>query len=180
MMETSLSVASYGTSWSVRTSFEVASDHHLIQTILDLEPHRIHVRHIPDWVRTDWRAFSRVLQGSLGLLPEGPLDSAEDINHCVLHLTTSIHRTTMTVTPTKRVCAFSRPWWHSGLTVLRGTMFHWRWRWVRTGRVYDREHFLEARRTFRREVATAKRDSWHRLCTELTRVDLWSLYCWLS
>ena len=30
------SVASRTTSWSVRTSLEVASDHHLIQTILDL------------------------------------------------------------------------------------------------------------------------------------------------
>ena len=26
-------------------------------------------------------------------------------------------------TPTKRVCAFSRPWWHSGLTVLRVPCF---------------------------------------------------------
>ena len=78
-----------------------------------------------------------MLQGSLGLLPEGPLDSAEDIDRCVLRLTTSIHHTTMTITPTKRVCAFSRPWWHSGLMVLRDTMFDWRRRWVRTGRVYD-------------------------------------------
>ena len=46
--------------------------------------------------------------------------------------------------------------------------------------MYDRERFLEARRTFRREVATAKRDSWRRLCTELTRTDLWSLYRRLS
>ena len=114
------------------------------------------------------------------MLPEGPLDSVEDIDRCVLHLTTSIHRTTMTVTPTKRVCAFSRSWWHSGLTVLRGTMFHWHRRWVCTGRVYDRERFLEARRTFRREVATAKRDSWCRLCNESTRTDLWSLYRRLS
>ena len=138
------SVASHATSWSVRTSIEVASDHYLLQTVLDLEPHRFRVRRIPDWVRTDWRAFSKVLQGSLGLLPEGSLDSAEDIDRCVMHVTKSIQRTITLVTPTKRVCAFSRPWWHSGLTVLRGTMSHWRRRWVRTGWVYDRERFLEA------------------------------------
>ena len=174
------SVASRATSWSVRTSIEVASDHYLLQTVLDLEPHKFRVRRIPDWVRTDWRAFSRVLQGSLGLLPEGSLDSAEDIDCCVMHMTKSIQRTITLVTPTKRVCAFSRPWWHSGLTVLRGTMYHWRRRWVRTGRVYDRERFLEARRAFRGEVATAKRDSWHHLCTESTQADLWSLYRRLS
>ena len=39
---------------------------------------------------------------------------------------------------------------------------------------------MEAQRTFRREVATAKRDSWCRLCTESTRTDLWSLYRRLS
>ena len=180
VMAASPSVASRATSWSVRTSIEVASDHYLLQTVLDLEPHRFRVRRIPDWVRTDWRAFSRVLQGSLGLLPEGSLDSAEDIDRCVMHVTKSIQRTITLVTPTKRVCAFSRPWWHSGLTVLRGTMSHWRRHWVHTGRVYDREHFLEARRAFRGEVATAKRDSWHRLCTESTRADLWSLYRRLS
>ena len=49
-----------------------------------------------------------------------------------------------------------------------------------TGCLYDREHFLEARRTFRREVATAERDSWRRFCTESTRTYLWSLYCRLS
>ena len=29
-------------------------------------------------------------------------------------------------------------------------------------------------------MATTKRDSWRRLCTESTRTDLWSLYRWLS
>ena len=131
------------------------------------------MRHIPDWVRTDWRAFSRVLQGSLGLLLEGPLDSVEDIDRCSI-VFDHIHspsdydnHTKHTKTP-NRVCAFSQPWWHSGLTVLRGTMFHWRRHWVCIGWVYDRERFLEARRTFRCEVATAKRDSWRRLCTEST------------
>ena len=47
-------------------------------------------------------------------------------------------------------------------------------------RVYDRERFLEARRTFRHEVATTKHDSWRRLCTESTHTDLWSLYRRLS
>lgn len=51
---------------------------------------------------------------------------------------------------------------------------------MRTRRVYDRGHFLEAWKTFSREVATTKRDPWHRLCLESTRADLLSLYCRLS
>ena len=48
VMIVSPSVASHATIWSVCTSLEVASHHYLIQTVLDLEPRRIRVRHIPN------------------------------------------------------------------------------------------------------------------------------------
>ena len=39
---------------------------------------------------------------------------------------------------------------------------------------------MEAQRTFQREVATVKCDSWCQLCTESTWAELWFLYHWLS
>ena len=158
------------------TSLTLSSDHFLIQTIVDLAPSRVRVRQIPDWAATDWRHFSAMLQSTLGLAPSQPLPSTEAVDVAVDYLTACVQLTTATVVPKKRVCSYSRPWWHPGLTDLRRDMHHWHRRWLRSGRVFARERYLLARRAFRTAIVTAKRDSWRRLCSETSRADLWSLY----
>ena len=162
--------------WSVCTSLTLSSDHFLIQTIVDLAPSWVRVRQIPDWAATDWRRFSAMLQATLGLAPSQPLPSTEALDVAIDYLTACIQLTTATVVPKKRACVYSRPWWHPGLTDLRRDIHHWHRRWLRSGRVFARERYLLARRAFRTAIVVAKWDSWHRLCSETSRADLWSLY----
>ena len=113
------SLASRVSHWSVCTSLTLSSDHFLIQTIVDLVPSRVHVRQIPDWVATNWRRFSVLLQASLGLALSQPLPSTEALDVVVDYLTACIQLTPASVVPTKLVCTYFRPWWHPGLTDLR-------------------------------------------------------------
>ena len=169
-------LASRVDSWAVCTSVQVASDHYMIQTLLDLAPTRDMSRQTLDWGNTDWDHFSTVLQAELGLVPDQPLQSSQELDQMVEHVTGGIQHTMESVVPTKRVCQYSRPWWNADLRVCKEQMNHWRRRWVRTGLVSARERYLVARRTFRNEVSKAKQDSWRRLCSETSREDLWSLY----
>ena len=94
------------------TSLTLSSDHFLIQTILDLAPSRVRVRQILDWAATDCRQFSAMLQSTLGLALSQPLPSTEAVDVAVDYLTTCVQLTMATVVPKKRVCSYSRPWWH--------------------------------------------------------------------
>ena len=117
-----------------------------------------------------------MLQVTLGLAPSQPLPSPEALDVAVDYLTTCIQLTTAIVVPKKRVCLYSRPWWHPGLTDLQRDMHYWHWRWLRSGHVFVWERYLLAWRAFRTAIVAAKRDSWRRLCSETSRADLWSLY----
>ena len=143
---------------------------------MDLAPSRVRVRQIPDWATTNWRHFSTMLQSTLGLAPSQPLPSMEAVDVAVDYLTACVQLTTATVVPKKRVCLYSRPWWHPGLTDLRRDMHHWHRLWLRSGRVFAWERYLLARRAFWTAIVAAKRDSWRRLCSETSRADLWFLY----
>lgn len=104
MMVAFPSVASSASSWLACTTLKVVLDHYLIQMILDLDPHRNWVTHVPHWVMTNWKAFSWVLHNKLGLFLEDLVDSTEAINHCVMHLMTLIQRMINTITPKKWGC----------------------------------------------------------------------------
>lgn len=127
------SVASHISSWLVRTSLEVASDHHLIQTTLDLDPHGYRVWHVLGWTRTDWQAFNQVLQGMLGLLPKDPVDLETALVQYGHNLKTLIWITIEIVTPKKWVCQYSWSWWNAGLMAYRACMSHWRCVWWELG-----------------------------------------------
>lgn len=170
------SLASRVNSWTVCASTYVASDHRLLQTVIDLAPSRAKERRVPDWFRTNWHLFSHTLQSLLGLAPDHLITTTTELDCVVDHVTDCIQETMRQTVPQKRLCQFSRPWWHPGLSSSRSEMNHWRRRWTRTGRVYARERFLRARQTFRRDLVIAKRDSWRRLCSDTSFDDMWTLY----
>ena len=162
---------------------------------MDLVPSRVLVRQIPDWAATDWRRFSVLLQASLGLALSQPLPSTEAVDVAVDYLTACIQLTTASVVPKKRVCSYSRPWWHPGLTDLRQDMHHWHRRWLRSGGVFAWERYLLGRRAFWTAIVTTKQDSWRRLCSETSRgtfgpctgnsptreaIQLWTHWSWTA
>ena len=163
--------------WGVHPEIEVGSDHRLIMVTIDEEVERAVTRESRNWRKTDWRRFNRELFRSLDPTQcRGELLDALAVDTAVEYLTTAIQRVIERTVPSRRVCAYSRPWWTPALTDLRHRMAATRRRWILTGRVVDREEFLLTRRLFRRTLEQAKLTSWRRLCDGTSTVDFWALY----
>ena len=133
--------------WGVHPEIEVGSDHRLIIVTLDQEVERAATRECRNWRQTDWHRFNRELFHSLDPNQcQGELLDALAVDTAVEYLTTAIQRAIGSTVPMRRVCAYSRPWWTPALTDLRRRMTATRRRWIRSGRVADREDFLLTRR----------------------------------
>ena len=163
--------------WAVRDSVEVLSDHRLIVGQLLRRPVRQTCRTVRDWEQVDWRAFQRQLVRELD--PRWASEdwvSPGDLDRAVGEVTASIKRVIEQLVPTKRLCRFSRWWWTPELTQLRHRVATARRRWMRTGRIRERETFLYIRHRFCSALSVAKAAAWRRLCERATSSDFWSLY----
>ena len=163
--------------WGVHPDVEVGSDHRLILTTVEFEADRMAARVTRNWRKVDWREFNRVLFSTLDWARcQEPIEDAAGVDAAEQYLTSTIQSVIERTVPARRVCAYSRPWWTPELTDLRRRVASTRRRWIRTGRVVDREDFLCTRRLFRRTLERAKRDSWRRLCDDTLTRDFWALY----
>jgi hypothetical protein len=163
--------------WGVYPDVEVGSDHRLIMTDFEERADRTVARVVRNWRKVNWHEFNRDLFLSLDPTQcQGDLLDALAVDAAAEHLTATIQRVIERTVPARRVCAYSRPWWTPRLTELRRRIASSRRRWIRTGRVVDREEFLYTRRLFRRTLERAKLDSWRRLCDGTSSSDFWALY----
>ena len=163
--------------WAVYDSIEVLSDHRLIFSQLLHWPMRRECQIVHDWEQVDWCVFNRQLLQELD--PHWALEDwvdPRDLDRAVREITTSLQRTIDCMVPTKRLCRFSRRWWTPELTQLRHQVTAAKRRWMRTGRIREREEFLQIRSHFRCVLSTAKTAAWRRLCERATSSNFWFLY----
>ena len=162
--------------WGVNEDMEVGSDHLPITTVISVAPIRSEVRRVRDWKNVDWKSFNATLLWRLGRLQESELQTKEDVDAAVAHLTEGLQYAIDECVPIKRLCSYSRTGWTPEVKALHRVMIDRRRRWVRFRKVADRERYLQSRSRFRRCLKENRRAAWRQLCSSTTSADYWSLY----
>ena len=85
----------------------------------------------------------------------------------------ALGRAVAVAVPVKRPSRFSKPWWTPALTRLRRDTNKAYYRWKRTLWDGDRADFVAKRRTYKNEIAAAKKRLWVEFCEGMTTTNAW-------
>jgi Reverse transcriptase (RNA-dependent DNA polymerase)/Endonuclease-reverse transcriptase len=153
-----------------------ASDHHPIETILNLSPQKRPPIPPPyDYSKTNWDLVKIELGCHLPPLIDPANATPEDLDNFALSLSGAFQMAVAKQTPRKRPCPHSKRWWNSKLTTLRKQTNRVRNRFWRSQDEMDGEEWRQMRTKYLREIKEAKRKTWQKFVEEADERTIWTI-----
>ena len=137
------------------------SDHHPIETILNLRPNPYgpQAQQPYNYTKTDWKAFEQKLENYLPILNHLTQPTIDTVNQLASDISAAIRRATAETTPRADICPFSKRWWRKELSDLRKQAQRARKRFNRYGTQELEGEWKEHRTRYKRKMDESKRDT---------------------
>ncbi|CUA75215.1 putative RNA-directed DNA polymerase from transposon BS [Rhizoctonia solani] len=160
------------------------TNHFPVVTTLDISPTEAPRITKPNFKKTDWSEFRRVLGKALDNLPGlRRINNQEEIDSRVGNIMETIYEAVRASTPDLRLCAWSKRWWSPELGAHRKlarslAARSYRARFDRDNPIHE-EYRLQRNR-FSQAIKDAKRKHWEDFLEELDEESMWTAAGYLS
>jgi ribonuclease HI len=166
----------------IAKSSDHGSDHHPIETILNLHPspYGPEARQRYNYSKTDWKVFEEKLKSYLPPLNPNKTPTPETIDALANDTIGALRRATEETTPYLQICPFSKRWWNKELEALRKQTQRARRRYHRHRRQEDKSIWKESEKTFRQKLKESKRATWQKFVSEADDREIWKVNKYLN
>ena len=166
----------------IAKSSEHGSDHHPIETILNLHPcpYGPEARRPYNYSKTDWKAFEEKLENYLPTIQSPTKPTIEEMDQFAKDISEAIRRATAETTPLANICPFNKRWWNKDIETLRKQAQRTRRRFIKYERQEDEDEWKKNRKTFQRKVKESKRNTWQNFVSKVNERDIWIVNNYLN
>ena len=166
----------------IAKSCEHGSDHHPIETILNLHPcpYGPEAQRPYNYSKTDWKAFERKLKDYLPTIDPATISTTKEIDQFAKDISEAIRQATAETTPRANICPFTKRWWSKDIEKLRKQAQRSRRRFIKHERQEDEDRWKENRKTFHRKAKESKRNTWQKFISKADERDIWIVNKYLN
>ena len=166
----------------IAKSCEHGSDHHPIETILNLHPcpYGLEARQPYNYSKTDWKVFEKKLEDYLPTIDPLTEPTIEEVDQFAKDISEAIRRAITETTPRANICPFSKRWWNKDIEILWKQVQRSRRRFIKYERWEDEDRWKKNQKIFQHKVEESKRNMWQNFVSKVDERDIWKVNKYLN
>ena len=153
------------------------SDHHPVETILNLQPcpYRPEALQPYNYTKTNWKIFEQKLGNYLPILTHFTQPTVETANQLASDISAAIRQAITETTLWANICSFSKRWWNEELADLRKQAQRAQKRFNKHSSQENEEEWKEHRKTYQYKMDECKWSTWQKFISEADDRSIWKI-----